>query len=174
MNALKLASLLCLLAFFARPCTAQSITNPVNPVTGSFYVSVDDHCTIFVNGEKIHHGNLGTSRSPETTLKVGDRVVVHLSNDMGPRHFLCAFVSSDGKQVISFKKADYKLVPQVGVNDFTAAQFQGWAAPKGTAKAQKHKPHLPVKSYSESVWGDLDQCIIAAMVTQQMVSQAPQ
>jgi hypothetical protein len=93
---------------------------------------------------------------------------------MGPRHFLVAFVSSDGKQVISFKKADFKLVPEVGVNDFTAAQFQGWASPKGTAKAQKHKPKLPVKSYSESLWGDLDQCIIATIITQQMISQSPQ
>jgi len=174
MNPLKLTFLLCLLALLARPCAAQSITNPVASVTGSFYVSVDDHCAIFINGEIIHHGNLGTSRSPETSLKAGDRVLVHLSNDGGPRHFMCAFVSSDGKQVISFKKADFKLVPEVGAKDFTAAQFQGWANPKNTAKAQKHKPKLPVKNYSESLWGDLDQCIIAAIVTQQMISQSPQ
>jgi hypothetical protein len=177
MNPLKFAFLLCLLALLALlalPCAAQSITNPTAPVSGSFYVSVDDHCTIFVNGEKVYHGNLGSSRSPETSLKVGDRVLVHLSNDMGPRHFLVAFASSDGKQVISFKRSDFKLIPEVGVNDFTPAQFQGWANPKGVAKAQKHKPKLPVKSYSESLWGDLDQCIIGAIVTQQMISQSPQ
>ena len=170
MNPLKLALLLCLLAL---PCAAQSITNPVLPVTGSFYVSVDDSCKIFINGEKFFHGNLGSSRSAETVLKVGDRVLVHLTNDVGPRHFLVAFASSDGKQVISFKRSDFKLVPEVGVNDFTTAQFEGWANPKGTAKAEKHKPKLPVKSYSESLWGDLDRCILASVVTQQMISQSP-
>jgi hypothetical protein len=170
MNLLKLAFLLCLLAL---PCAAQSITTPGTPVTGSFFVSVDDHCTIFVNGEKVYHGDLGSSRSPATSLKVGDRVLVHLANDMGPRHFMVAFVSSDGKQVISFKRSDFKLVPDVGVHDFSAAQFQGWANPKNTAKAPKNKPKLPVKSYSEPVWGDLDQCIVASVVTQQMVTQSP-
>jgi hypothetical protein len=170
MNPLKFTLLLCLLAL---PCAAQSITSPVTPVTGSFYVSVDDHCTILINGQKFYHGDLGSSHSPETTLKVGDRLIVHLHNDMGPRHFMVAFISSDGKQVISFKRADFKLVPDVGVNDFSAAQFQGWASPKNTAKAAKHKPHLPVKSYSEPVWGDLDQCTVAATVTQQMITQNP-
>ena len=170
MNSLKLAFLLCLLAL---PCAAQ-FTNPGQPMTGSFYVSVDDHCTIFINGEKFYHGNLGSSHSPQTSLKVGDRLIVHLSNDMGPRHFMVAFVSADGSQVISFKRADFKLVPDVGVNDFTAAQFQGWAPPKGTAKASRHKPKLPVKNYSEPLWGDLDQCILASMITQEMITQRPQ
>jgi hypothetical protein len=170
MNPLRLAFLLCLLAL---PCAAQSITTPVLPVTGSFYVSVDDSCTIFVNGQKFYHGDLGSSRSPETVLKVGDRVLVHLTNNVGARHFMMAFASSDGTQVISFKRSDYKVVPDVDVNDFSATQFEGWAAPKATAKAQKHKPKLPAKSYSESVWGNLDRSILATVITQPMISQRP-
>jgi hypothetical protein len=104
---------------------------------------------------------------------VGDRVLVHLTNDMGPRHFMVAFVSSDGSRVISFKRADFKSVPDVSANDFSAGEFAGWSAPKGTAKFQKHKPKLPVRSYSEAVWGDLDRCIVASVVTQQMISQSP-
>jgi hypothetical protein len=159
MNPLKLAFLLCLLAL---PCAAQSITAPIPPVTGSFYVSVDDSCAIFVNGKRFHN-----------TGQVGDRVVVRLTNNGGPRHVMVAFASSDGQRVTSFKKEDFKSVPELGVSDFSVAEFAGWPPLKGTAKFQKHKPKLPVKSYSEAVWGDLDKCIIASVVTQKMISQGP-
>jgi hypothetical protein len=84
------------------------------------------------------------------------------------------FAAADGSQVISFKRADFKLVPDVDVNDFSVTQFQGWPNPKGTAKAPRTKPKLPVKNYSEPVWGDLDKCILATVVTQEMISQRPQ
>jgi len=167
MNSLKLAFLLCLLAL---PCAAQSITTPVLPVTGNFFVSVDDHCTIFINGQKFYHGDLGSSRSPDTVLKVGDRVVVHLVNDVGPRHFMMVFASTDGKQVISFKRSDFKLVPEYAANDFTTTEFESWTMPKEL----KHKPRLPVKSYSEPIWGNLDRCIVASAIKQEMISQRPQ
>jgi hypothetical protein len=139
------------------------------PVKGAFLVSVDDHCTIFVNGTQVYHGDIGKSRSPETQLKAGDRVVVRLTNDVGPRQFLLVFTTTDGKSVVSFKNQDYRIVPAVGLSDFSSEQFKNWKAPK----AQKHKPELPVKNYSESVWGDLDRCILACIVTPQMFSQVP-
>ncbi|MCX6907225.1 MAG: hypothetical protein NTY01_04190, partial [Verrucomicrobia bacterium] len=49
------------------------------PVKGTFITNVDDHATIYVNGIKVFHADIGTSRSEETELKIGDRVVAHLT-----------------------------------------------------------------------------------------------
>ena len=168
MNPLRLLLLLCLLTL---PCAAQLPGDPPPPpLTGTFFVSVDDWATIFVNGQKIFHTGLGATKSAETTLKPGDRVLVHLGNDMGPRHFLLVFATSDGKSIVSFKHTDFKIVPDVDVSDFTLEQFQQWTA---NAKELKHHPKLPVKSYSQTVWGDLDKCILASVVTPPMITQRP-
>lgn len=170
MNLPKLAALLCLLAL---PCSAQLpgvSTEP--PIRGTFYVSVDDSCTIFVNGVKAYHTGIGVNRSPELEVKIGDRIVVHLQNDTDGRHFIFLFASSDGQKVVSFKHENFRIVPDIGVTDFTPDQFQQWTKSPKEGKHNK-RDGLPVKSYSEFMWGDLDKCIIAGTVTTQMVSLKP-
>ncbi len=152
-------------------CRAQLPGGPEEPpIKGTFYVSVDDGCTIYVNGQKVYKAGLGESRSPEVELKVGDRVVVELRNKTDGRHFNFLFASSDGQKVVSFRHTDLKIVPDPGVTDFTPVQFMSWQ--KYAKEEKKKKPtNLPVKSGSEFLWGDLNDTIIAGPITPQMVSQ---
>lgn len=143
---------------------------PPKGLVGTFYVSVDDGATIFVNGQQIHNAGMNESRSGELELSVGQRIVVQLRDDGGGRRFMLAFVSSDRQTVISFRHRDFKVVPDLDVKDFTPEQFQKW--PK-FAKEEKHKPLLPVKNYSEWVWGDLSKCIIACTITPEMAKPMP-
>lgn len=169
--------LLLLLAItFACHAHAQLPAKPdPDSVTGTFLAYIDDHATLFLNGEKLFHGNLGTSRSSATELKVGYRVVVHLANDHGPKGFLLVFASSDGARIVSFRASDFKIVPENGVTNFTPEQFSKWP------QAAKHLPNYKrdkafdklAKNYSQVVWGDLDQCTLACTITPQMISQRP-
>jgi len=140
------------------------------PIKGTFYISVDDAATIYVNGQKAFSAPIGENRSPELELKVGDRIVVELRNDTDGRHFIMLFASSDGQTVISFKQHDFKIVPDIGVTDFTPEQFQQWTKYAKEEKQKKAKK-LPITSGSEFIWGDLDKCIIAGPITPHMISQ---
>lgn len=140
------------------------------PLKGNFYVSVDDTCTIFVNGQSVYKAKLGQSRSPDLELKVGDRIVVQLQNDGDKRYFTFLFAASNGQSIISFKHRDFKIVPDIGISDFTPELFQSWT--KFAKEEEKNKTYvLPVKSASEFIWGDLDTSIIAGVITQQMIAQ---
>jgi hypothetical protein len=152
-------------------CSAQ-LPNPAPPapIKGTFYISVDDAATIFVNGQKVYYAQIGESRSPELELKEGDHIVVELRNDTDGRHFIFLFASSDGNSVISFRSHDFKIVPDIGVTDFTPEQFQKWTKYAKVEK-QKKAQRLPVPSASEFIWGDLDKCIIAGPITSHMISQ---
>ena len=152
-------------------CSAQLPGAPAPPpMKGTFYVSVDDAATIYVNGQKAYDAKFGESRSPELELKEGDRIVVELRNDTDGRHFLFLFASSDGNSVISFRQHDFKIVPDIGIMDFTPDEFQKWTKYAKEEKQKKTK-RLPVASASEFIWGDLDKCIIAGPITSRMISQ---
>ena len=139
-------------------------------VKGSFYVSVDDDAAIFVNGNKVHSAGINESRSPELELKTADRVVVHLHNATAGHRFMMVFVSSDQTKIVSFHARDFRLVPDLGLTDFTPDQFQRWTK---QPKVERQEKHLPIKSYSDWVWGDSDESIIAGVVTPQMITQKP-
>ena len=158
---------LILAAFAALPCQAQ-IEKTEAPTKGTFYVSVDDAATIFINGKEFYKAGVNESRSPEGELKAGDRVVVHLRNDSSAKRFMLVFVSTDGKTTVSFRNSDFKIVPDIGVTDFTPEQLKKWTK---SAKQMRGKNLLPVKSSSDWVWGDLDKCILASTITPQMFSQ---
>lgn len=161
-----------MLAVLAMPAQAQIVSSTdIKTAKGAFYLSVDDHATIFVNGQKVFHANIGESRSSEMELKVGDHVVAQLKNDGGPRRFKLLFASSDGRNVVSFRSTDWRIVLDLAVTDFTPAEMQQWQ------KRPKQIPGgkgLPIKSYSDWVWGDLESSILAAIVTPQMFSAKPQ
>ena len=137
-------------------------------VKGAFYISVDDAATIYVNGNKFYAAGIGDSHSPEMTLKTGDRIVVHLRDDGGGRHFVMLFASPDGKNVVSFRSPNFKIVPSLDATDFTLDQYETW---RRYTKAESFKNPLPITSNSESLWGDLSKCIIACVVKPAMVSQ---
>jgi hypothetical protein len=170
MRFLKIAAFLLVSALISN--AQLPVKDDHQPMSGAFAVSVDDACTIYVNGDKKYSATIGQSRSPELQLSVGDRVVVELRNDGDGKHFMLAFVSSDQKTIVSFKRLDFKIVPSSDVTDFTAEQFQSWTK---TAKEEKGKrPNLGVKSSSERIWGDLDKCTIAALITPQMITKKPE
>jgi hypothetical protein len=55
---------------FAVPCHAQFTSSPTEKsVKGTFYVSIDDVMTLFLNGKEVLHAGIGEHRSPETELK---------------------------------------------------------------------------------------------------------
>lgn len=155
------------LLILAFPCAAQLVSNE-KVVKGNFYVSVDDAVEVFINGTSAYKVSRGESRSPDMEIKTGDRVVVHLRNDGDKRYFMLVFASPDSKTVVSFRNRDFKIIPELNTTDFTPEQFQKW---NKYAKEDKRKPVLPVKSYSEWVWGDLDSCILACVITPQMITQ---
>ncbi len=168
MNLLKISALFLLLLL---PCRGQfPSTDAPAPLKGVFYVSVDDAATIFVNGEQKYKAGIGESHSPEMELKAGDRVVVELRNDGDKRHFMLLFASSDQKSIVSFKHLDFRCV-MGDAKDFTPDQFRNW---KITKEEKGKKPGFPIKNYSEKLWGDIDRCSIAAIITPSMISQKPQ
>lgn len=139
---------------------------------GSFYVAVDDAATLFVNGEKVFHATVGQSKSRPMELKTGDRFVVHLRDDGGVKKFVVLFASTDGRSVVSFTNRDFKIVPDLDVTDFTPEQFQGWSKYAKQLKLKSRRgAELPIKSYSEALWGDLNRCILACKITPEMFSQ---
>lgn len=88
-------------------------------------VAVDDTATIFVNGKEMAKLS-GVNKSPELDLKIGDRIVVHLWQNWGPRFFMMLFQSSDSKTIVSFRAKDFRNISDVGVQDFTIDQFKAW------------------------------------------------
>jgi hypothetical protein len=133
---------------------------------GSFYVSVDDSASIYVNGTKVHHADLNESRSAEMELKTGDRVLVRLRNAVAGHRFMMAFVSSDDAYVVSFRTRDFRIPPDPRLNEFSAEEFASWTKP---ARQEKQRDILPVKSLSNWVWADRDDGTIAAIVMPDMI-----
>jgi hypothetical protein len=146
------------------------LSTPQQTLKGSFYVSVDDGASIYVNGNKVHTAKINESRSPEMELKTGDRVVVHLHNATAEHRFMMLFVGSDQSNIVSFRARDFRMVPELGVTDFSPEQFQQWTK---QGRLERYQSRLPVKSYSDWVWGDGDESIIACSVTAPMFSQKP-
>jgi len=152
----------------ALSCFAQTNTT-AKPTKGTFYISVDDGAIIFINGAQVYEAAIGETRSPELELKEGDRLVVELRNDGDKRYFMLVFAASDEQTVVSFKHRNFKIVPDPGVSDFTVAQFEGWK--KYAEEDDDRKPVLPINSRSEWVWGDLDKCVLACVITPEMFSK---
>jgi len=152
----------------ALSCFAQTNTT-AKPTKGTFYISVDDGAIIFINGAQVYEAAIGETRSPELELKEGDRLVVELRNDGDKRYFMLVFAASDEQTVVSFKHRNFKIVIDPGVSDFTVAQFEGWK--KYAEEDDDRKPVLPIKSRSEWVWGDLDKCVLACVITPEMFSK---
>jgi hypothetical protein len=160
---------ICGVLFFAAQATAQFATSLTErTVKGKLYVSVDDRATFFVNGTNVYTANGGESRSPEIELKTGDRLVIQLVDFGGDRHFIALFASTDGSTILSFRAHDFKIVPDLDVVDFTPEQLKQW---NKYGKLDRGKPSLPIKSSSESIWGDTKSSIIAGFITPQMFSQ---
>ena len=158
-------AILALFSSFAAAQLPQPATTPA--VKGKFYVSVDDEAHIFVNGQQVHHANIGESQSPELELKPGDRIVVQLHNVSAPRYFKLLFVSADKQQMISFPHIAFKLPPDPEATDFTPAQFGGYSKYAKEDKGRKNQP-FPYKNRSEWVWGENEVSSLAAFLTREM------
>jgi hypothetical protein len=163
-----------LLLFFAVAtlhCHAQlTSTAGEKTLKGTFLYSVDDRATIYLNGQKFFECPRGEGRTPATELKTGDRVVLHLVNDVGPRWFMLIFDAADGQSIVSFRANDFRIVPDLDLTDFKADQIPNSAK---HAKTEKHKSVLPVKNYSECLWGDFDKCTLVCTVAASMFANRP-
>ena len=153
-------------------CAAQvPVSSFTKAIKGTFLPAADDHAIIYLNGQQVHKVDYGSKRSPEMELKVGDRVTVHLKNDRDEKGFLLVFVSSDNATLVSFRRTDYKIVPELDATDFTPEQFKRW---NKTAKSSPRPDmNFPFKHYSDWVWGDTSKCILSAVVTPQMIAAKP-
>lgn len=164
------------LAFFLLALTSAGfaqLSKEPQAVTGRFYVAVDDAATISINGKEVFAATHGESKSEELTLKEGDHLVVKLRDDGGERKFVMALVATDGKSMVNFTGSDFRIVPDVGVTNFTEAEYKGWSK-RGKNIGKPGEKLLPVKTYSRNFWGDLNSCTVAAVVTPEMFSKGPQ
>lgn len=139
-------------------------------LTGCFYVAVDNTALVFVNGKQVHRGTLGVSRSADMELKLGDRVVMQVENNGGPKKFQTVFLSADKQKLISFRRSDWRLVQGAEVQDFSADQYRAWTkAPTIVKEANA----FSFKHHSDPVWGDKPRFTIACNVTAAMLSNMP-
>lgn len=152
---------------------ALALSASAQGVKGCFIVAVDDHATLYLNGAKLAHCNIGTSRSPATEIQPGDHLVVQLVNDRGPKHFLLVFEAADGKSIASFRATDFKIVPEQGVTNFDDTQFRNWAATANKRGGNKGLDKQ-IKNYSDWMWGDVDRTTIACVIRREMFTLRPQ
>lgn len=163
-----------LAAAYCLSASAQQPNNPESGIRGTFMAFIDDHATLFLDGNRVFSGGLGTARSREIELREGSSLVVHLRNDGGPRAFMLVFESSDGKTIASFRSGDFKIVPAAGVTSFTPSQFAQWRKSAKSVPGRKDKALDKVtKNYSDTVWGDLDTCTLACRITRNLFTQRP-
>lgn len=158
-------------AVLAVPASAQP---PVSgPVSGRFYLFIDDTIHLFLNGTQVLSRNeIWTStQSDVVSLKPGDRIVAKLKNRGGPRGFMLLFVSADLKQMVEFKGPNFRILDKPESNDFTAAEFATAKPAKRNSKNDR-KP-LPFKNRSEWVWGEFDVCTLGCQVTEAMFQPGP-
>ena len=139
-------------------------------LAGKFYVSVDDHVRIVINGKEVYASPFGESESPEVTLKVGDRLAFNLLNTGGPRRFKAAFLSADRRTLISFTASDLKQYPGFEVMGFTESEYKSF---KKVRDGNKRGQALPFKNHSEWVWGETDKCALVTILTRDMFKPAP-
>jgi hypothetical protein len=147
--------------FLPSLCSAQP-----RSLVGTFYVSVDDVAKLFVDGKEVYVAKYGESRSGELELKVGSRVVARVANEVGKRRFMLAFLSTNRGTVVNFKHRDFKIVTDINVTDFTPDDFAKWTK---FAEEEKHEPVFQFKTLSEWVWGDLNKCTLACVITEEMI-----
>lgn len=158
-------------AFLKAPAATALAPGPVEArkdgaVKGKFYIDVDDLGVLFINGIKIHKTANGMSQSPETELKPGDRIVVHLTNATMPRYFKILFVASDKQQMVNFSNTTFRILPDPEENDFNAAQLATSARYARQIKSARNP--FPYKNQSEYMWGEADVCALGAVVTKEM------
>ncbi len=148
---------------------AQFALNSGPAIKGKFYVSVDDEAQILLNGAEFHRAPLNESESADTELKPGDRIVVKLKNTLGRGRFMLLFMSSDRRQMIAFTSHSFKVLPDPGIKDFTAADFAGYHKPTKEVTGEFGKTYqLPFKSSAKYMWGDVNVCSIGCLVTADM------
>ncbi len=99
---------------------------------------VDQTAALYLNGQNVELPKKGDATA-HITLADGDRLVVKISSTHYYRHLALLFVSdgqtADGSRTeISFRTAYFKLMPDPGVSDFTAAHFEDYRT-KISAKA---------------------------------------
>jgi len=146
------------------------LATPVPALKGKFHVSAADSASIYVNGAKVLDVGYKPGRSGEMELKVGDHVVAHMKVEGFGRKFEMLFAASDGTKVVSFRAIDFKIAPGPEIVDFTPAEFSKMAR---TPKVERRKSDLSIKSYSDNLWGDADECAIACTIASKMISQQP-
>jgi hypothetical protein len=159
----RLLALLLLLA--AHPCFGQSPRNGA-PVTGRFYIDVDDGARIFINGKMVYAAGINTSISPEIALQPGDRIVAQLFDTGGGKWLKLVFVAGDQKSAISFQRTNFKIISDPTVVDFTPADWAKWT--KFAKTGTKNRDRLPVKNSADEVWGEGETTAVGAIVQAEM------
>ena len=132
---------------------AQSPAPGTAGVPGRFYVGVDDTARLFHNGKEIHFGKIGTSETGDVLLFPGDRLVIQVWNQVGPRGLKLLFVSKDRSKAVNFKAGAYRYWRDPDKHDFTEREF---ADLKEGPKVHAHRSGetFVFKNSAEWVWGE--------------------
>lgn len=135
-------------------------------VKGVFHMEVDDECTLFVNGVKVHYGGHEPSKSGEVSLKPGDRVLAQLKSHSGPRYLKLLFVTTNRQQMVNFTNMAFKILPDAEAKDFKPAEFN--ASTRNAREIKRERNPFPFKNKSEYIWGDSDIAILGSILTREM------
>lgn len=171
---MKTFALLALALFWIIPAALQAQT-PKFPIVGKFYVDIDDAMDLYVNGNKVHHSDIGTSSTKELTLIPGDRLVVNLWNKGGPYGLKLLFVSTDRRFIINFKIENFRVLRDPDKKNFSEDEFASW---KDLAHGVRRssRDHLTFKNKAEWIWGEKKKgtTYIAGMITKGMFEKMEQ
>src|SRR5262245_3799873 len=118
---------------------AAQIISPGAPIDGSFHVTADDRSAIFLNGAEVFRNEFQQGAkvavSGPLTLKSGDHLVFRVHNKGGPKGLLVQFVSSDGKILIQFPRAVFRVLADPQASNFRDSDYRdGRTAQPGTLR----------------------------------------
>lgn len=142
------------------------------PIAGKFHFYVDDTAKVYLNGKQFHsHRVDGYSSSGKMEIRVGDCVFLSAVDGGGPKYIHLAFLSDDGKKVVSFRSKDMRLLPD---------QTEERALSEEDFKALKEKPKkgfntlrrkFDFKNKSDWMWGEGRFTVLVCIITEEMISE---
>lgn len=149
-----------------------------NGITGQLWVTCAGNAIVFLNGKECLKGGTGAFKSEPLTVRPGDRLLIQLKKTgNGKPAFLSCVISEDQAIVASFRNRDFKVITDVSITDFTLQDFaklKKFATGVPIEMRRKWQlTELPVKNYSEWIWGDANDCTIGCIVTDQMFKKKP-
>ena len=144
-------------------------------MNGRFYVCVNASANFYVNGKRVLPAKRGKSKSELINLKIGDSVVFSVHNgDGGRKWFKTAFISSDGKHVISFNTKNLKVIPDGDKRrSITSLEYDRLKVFANARDVTAVTADFPFKHRSEWVWEHGGNALLCTIITPEMIEHGP-